>query len=244
MFHFSGLALAHIPNKCNDCKFHHSDCLNPCHSVSLSCVIALIYTHIHCYSLVATFASFSHTTKVDSMWSPITPSGMHKPLFISGWSQHYWDAELSLCFRSDTNKRLMKLLVTMDHGCPDTVWCSWRMLNLSGSLCFLRPFVHCLTHSHLPSEALAQCLLISFHTHFLTKKGKVRGWREGEEAFAQFITGHPSLCCFCPRLTLYVVPCQPEAPCPVKLISLFRILGNTHKLTSLGTGFLVHRQPM
>lgn len=144
-----------------------------------------------------------------------------------------------------TNKRLMLLLVAMDHGCPDIVWYGWRMLKLSGSLCFFKASLslsHTHTRRHLPSQA--QRFLISSHTHFLTKRGKVRGWREGEDAFTQFITSHPSLCCFCPRFTLYVVPCQAGAPRPIKLISLFLILSNTHTQTSLGTVPLVRRQPI
>ncbi len=102
------------------------------------------------------------------------------------------------------------------------------------------------THRHLPSQALTQHSLISFHTHFLTKS-KVRGWRRGEDAFTQFITGRPSLCCFCPRLTLYVVPCQAGAPRPVKLISLFRILSNTLNLrahTHIHTHTHIHRHTL
>lgn len=126
----------------------------------------------------------------------------------------------------DTNKRLMLLLVAMDHGCLDIVWCSWRMLKLSEvTMTFL--VLHTDMYLSKHSQHIKQHFLISFHTHILTKSGKVRGWKEGGNAFTQFITGHPSLRCFCPRLTLYVVPCQPGALCPVKLISLFRILSKT-----------------
>lgn len=41
----------------------------------------------------------------------------------------------------DTNKRRMLLWAAMDHGCPDIVWYSWRMLKLSGSLCFFKAFL-------------------------------------------------------------------------------------------------------
>lgn len=91
----------------------------------------------------------------------------------------------------ETNKRLMMLLVVMDHGCPDTFWYSWRILKTLGHYVFFKAFLS-LVHRHLPSQALKR-FLISFHPHFLTKSGKVRGWRHGEDAFTQFITGHPSL---------------------------------------------------
>lgn len=167
----------------------------------------------HCCSLVATFSSFSHTTKFVCMWSPT-----HQ-VFV-----YFWGVPALLIHRAislpstrplNTNKRAMLLLVAMDHGCPDIVWCSWGMLKLSRSLCVFKASLS-LSHTqrHLPFQALKQPFLISFHTHFLTKTGKVRGWREGKDAFTQFSTGHPSLCCFCPRLTLYAVPFQPGAPHP------------------------------
>lgn len=95
-----------------------------------------------------------------------------------------------------------------------------------------------------------QPFLISFHTHFLTKTGKVRGWREGKDAFTQFSTGHPSLCCFCPRLTLYAVPFQPGAPhphqtnLPIPHSEFVRAHLHTHTHAPLGTVPLVHRQPI
>lgn len=97
----------------------------------------------------------------------------------------------------DTNKQLMQLLEAVDHGCPDIAWYSRRMLKHFGSLCFL--LIQCRAYTHRHSFTFtehSQHVLISFHTHVVTKRGTVGGWREKEDAFTQFITSHPSLSFF------------------------------------------------
>lgn len=58
---------------------------------------------------------------------------------------------------------------------------------------------------YLPKDS--HNLSLSLSAHFLTKR--VEGGGEGEEAFTQFITGHPSLSHFCLRLSLYSMPFKP-----------------------------------
>lgn len=206
----------------------------------------------HCCSLVATFSSFSHTTKSVCMWSPT-----HQ-VFV-----YFWGVPALLIHGAislpptrplNTNKRAMLLLVAMDHGCPDIVWCSWGMLKLSRSLCVFKASLS-LSHTqrHLPFQALMQPFLISFHTHFLTKTGKVRGWREGRmHSHSSALAIH--LCAAFVHDSLFMrCHFSQGLLTPIKLISLFRILSNTLNLcvytytnthAPLGTLPLVHRQPI
>lgn len=129
--------------------------------------------------------------------------------------------------------------MAMDYRCPDIVRCSWWIPKFSSLLCFKAPLSFSYRHTFtFPSTHTM--FLISFHTHFLTKRGKNRRWRERVDAFTQFISGHPSLCCFCPRLILYSMPFQPGAPYPNKLISLFRILSDTLNLRKVYNQTLTH----
>lgn len=76
-----------------------------------------------------------------------------KILSACGDQRTKWEVSLCLCLGSaallihraislppigplNPNKRGMLLLVAMDHGCPDIVWCSWGMLKVLRSLCF------------------------------------------------------------------------------------------------------------